>query len=365
MKKILVLLMIVLLFGNVGFAHSDYDLFYGKEDNHSLTLMFTGDIMVHGTQYLSAYKASSGEYDFSPWFHYILGHFTSSDYLIGNLETTLTEDPTSYSGFPRFRSPVAIAKALKNASFDVIATANNHSADNGFYGIETTLKHLENNGLIPVGTAYGDKENLPIIIDNGRMKIGIFSSTFGTNGMPVPSGYPHMVNVTTEELIDEQIAYLKSQQVDGILAFVHWGHEYQRKAHSSQVEVANLLSSKGVDWIIGSHPHSIQPDGYVATEKKVTYVNYSLGNLISNQRWRYSDTGLILSLTIEKFNDSLYTDVDYLPFWVDKEDEYNQISYTIIPLIDPPEINRLSPLDRRLMDEALSDFYELYPNAKK
>ena len=58
---------------------------------------------------------------------------------------------------------------------------------------------------------------------------------------------------------------------------MHWGVEYKYDANGYQEDAAKYLESLGVDIIIGTHPHVIEPITYIND----TLVIYSLGNFIS------------------------------------------------------------------------------------
>ncbi len=325
-----------------------------------LTISFVGDIMVHTPQFKSVRQAD-GSYDFNPWFQYVKTYFRDNDLMIGNLETTLTERK-DVSGYPCFHSPPQLADALKNAGFDILGTANNHSLDNRLYGVETTLNILRSLGIKSTGTYLHNEPAEPLIVEKNDFKIGLIASTYGTNGIPLPQKYPHVVNHNKTELYRDQIKILKDNQVDILIAFVHWGDEYHRKPNNKQVEFATQLAELGVDIIIGSHPHVVQPDSWIEMQEKRSYVIYSLGNAISNQRQRYRDSGLAVSLTLHKIDDQKPTisKIDYLPFWIDKHDENGQINYAIIPLNNTPDLARLSNADKAKMEQALADFKALY-----
>lgn len=325
-----------------------------------LNLTFVGDIMVHTPQFKSA-RQTDGSYDFNAWFQYVKTDFQSSDLMIGNLETTLSER-NDISGYPSFHSPPQLADALKNAGFDILTTANNHSLDNHLYGIETTLKLLRERAIVSTGTYLRDETALPLIMQQNNIKIGFIASTYGTNGIPLPKNYPHVVNINDVKLYQQQIDFLKQNKVDVIIAMLHWGNEYQRKPSQKQTAFAKQLAELGVDIIIGSHPHVLQPDGWVDSDNKKCYVVYSLGNAISNQRKRYRDTGLAVKLTLHKIagQQTRLTKVDYMPFWVDKFDENQSVNYAIIPLVNTPDLARLSKQDKTKMTEALADFKTLY-----
>lgn len=66
-------------------------------------------------------------YDYSTYFEHIKDELLSADLLIGNLETPVGDGP--YSGYPMFNAPRELAAECKNAGFDILLTANNHSVD--------------------------------------------------------------------------------------------------------------------------------------------------------------------------------------------------------------------------------------------
>ena len=82
---------------------------------------------------------------------------------MANLETTLSADG-DYSGFPRFSSPHELAAALKDAGFNIVTTANNHSLDRGARGVERTLDFLEEQGFVTRGTARTAEEAAELTI---------------------------------------------------------------------------------------------------------------------------------------------------------------------------------------------------------
>ena len=79
---------------------------------------------------------------------------------------------------------------------------------------------------------------------------------------------------------------------------MHWGTEYSMGVSDEQVEIANYLSSLGVQLIIGTHPHVVEPVEYINDGK--TLVIYSLGNFISAQIGVERLTGALVSLNITK-----------------------------------------------------------------
>lgn len=346
--------------GTAAFAAKDPTYFYALEKKRTVKLFLSGDLMVHGAQLKSA-KTSTG-YDFKSWFHFLQKPIAEADFALLNLETTLTNNPEAYSGFPLFKSPPQIAYDLKSVGFDAVVTANNHSLDGGLKGVLTTIEHLEKAGLMYTGTTKRDTKSKPLMLERNGLKVAVVNATYGTNGIPLPKDHPHAVNLLTQSGIEQMMLSAKAEKPDAIIAFVHWGVEYARQPNAQQKQWAQQLADLGADAVIGAHPHVVQPESWLkAKDGRQVYVNYSLGNFVSNQRWRYSDTGLALNMTISMPKGKpLSISIDHVPFWVDKENS-SGIAYTVLPILTKVDTKRLSDKDRRLMAEALKDFYELYP----
>ncbi|MHB8158867.1 MAG: CapA family protein, partial [Desulfocucumaceae bacterium] len=123
-----------------------------------------------------------------------------------------------------------------------------------------------------------------------------------------------------------------------IVAYMHFGTEYQRHPNEFQRTLARELFDAGADVVVGSHPHVVQPlewQGRVldGRQKKVLAA-YSLGNFISNQRWRYSDCGMILNLDILKNDDGTASleGASYVPVWVHTYTKDGVKKYRVLPV---------------------------------
>ena len=81
--------------------------------------------------------------------------------------------------------------------------------------------------------------------------------TYGTNGLKVD--IPRIVNYIDKEIMKGDIAEAKLFNPDFIIANMHWGLEYERIPSREQRELADWLLRQGVDLVIGSHPHVVQP----------------------------------------------------------------------------------------------------------
>ena len=80
-------------------------------------IVAAGDLMQHMPQ-VSAARRSDGRYDYRESFRHVARYFREADLAIVNLETTLS-DEGPYSGYPCFRSPSAVADAMRDMNIDL------------------------------------------------------------------------------------------------------------------------------------------------------------------------------------------------------------------------------------------------------
>jgi poly-gamma-glutamate synthesis protein (capsule biosynthesis protein) len=282
----------------------------------SITLVFAGDMMSHMPQVKAAYNPQSKRHEYEHWFQFLKDTIASADFAIANLETPLGGEP--YSGYPMFSAPDAFAEDLKKVGFDILVTANNHTVDKGRKGLERTLSILDSLNILHTGSFRNQQEHdstTPLMIEAKGVKIALLSYTYGTNGIPVPK--PNVVNLIDHVQMEKDIVKARSLGAQIIIPIIHWGVEYQTYEHPSQVKTAEFLAVKGVDAIIGMHPHVVQPIKYVKSNRDSIPVAYSLGNAVANMRDRYKDGGLFVQLTITIENDTpRITSFNDIPFWV-------------------------------------------------
>lgn len=282
----------------------------------TITLVFAGDMMSHMPQVKAAYNPQSKRHEYEHWFQFLKDTIVSADFAIANLETPLGGEP--YSGYPMFSAPDSFAEDLKKVGFDVLVTANNHTVDKGRMGLERTLTVLDSLKIKHTGSFRNEQEreaSTPLMLKIKGVKIAILSYTYGTNGISVPK--PNVVNLIDHARMEQDIIKARKDSADLVIPVIHWGVEYQTYEHPSQVKTAEFLASKGVDAIIGMHPHVVQPNKYIKTKNDSIPVAYSLGNVVANMRDRYKDGGILIQLTITMVNDTpRITSFNDIPFWV-------------------------------------------------
>jgi poly-gamma-glutamate synthesis protein (capsule biosynthesis protein) len=271
----------------------------------TLHLIFAGDIMGHSPQIISAEKVKNKEYDYTPCFQYVKPFLERADLAIGNLELTLPGKPP-YTGYPMFRSPDALATALKSAGFDILVTANNHSNDSRGLGVRNTAQTLRDLGFLHTGTFKDQRDRdafYPLMVYKKGFKLAMLNYTFSTNGIPTEA--PTIVNLIDTAQIKADLKEAKARKPHFIIVFMHWGVEYQLQENAEQRNLARLLIQNGADLVIGAHPHVVQPikqervkmpDG----SQKEVIVAYSLGNFISNQKQPNTEGGILFQVDLVK-----------------------------------------------------------------
>jgi len=330
----------------------------------TISVSFVGDLMCHSTQYNYAYVADDS-FDFNGVFSEVKEYLSSADFTIGNLETVLGGRELGYSGYPFFNAPDDFLFALKEAGFDFLITANNHALDQGEEGLRSTLRKLNESGIKYTGTSLKQEErdSYRIITING-INVAVLAYTYGTNDIPIPKRKEYLINIIDTTIIKDDILKVKNYRPDIVLVYFHFGEEYSREPGSFQKDIVQKTIGYGADIIIGSHPHVVQPVNYFKTingNLDTGFVAYSLGNFISNQRWRYSDVGAILTMDISKnqFTDSVYlSNVSCVPTWVYKGNTQRGKEFIILPASitsENPVMTYLTEEDNLLMLQAFTD----------
>jgi poly-gamma-glutamate synthesis protein (capsule biosynthesis protein) len=294
-----------------------------------------GDIMGHGPQIKSAWQENKKQYEYSEVFNPLEDIISSVDFAIGNLEVTLAGKP--FKGYPQFSSPDELAVACKNSGMDVLVTANNHSCDRKNKGIVRTLDVLDSLKILHTGTFKDvnkrEKNNLLVLSKEG-IKVGLLNYTYGTNGLPFSD--PVYVNLVDSVLIKKDVINAKNKDLDKLIVFVHWGYEYKDFPNSYQKKYNRFFQGLGVDVVIGSHPHVIQPMVYSKENKHEFLTVFSLGNFVSNQRAERKDGGAMFRLSFQKTDNNIQISrKEYIPVWVHKYMEKEKYHFQILPCARP------------------------------
>ena len=324
-----------------------------EEREQTLSLLFAGDLMQHGPQIKAALRPD-GSYDYSECFAMVRAEIERADVAIGNFEVTLGGRP--YTGYPQFRAPDEYLQACIDAGFDVLLTANNHCLDSRRKGLERTIMMMDSLGVPHLGT-YINKEvrdsTYPFLLERNGLRVVLLNFTYGTNGLPLEA--PNVVNLIDTTEISADIERAKAMHPDAIIALPHWGIEYQQLPSAEQRQLAQWLIDRGVDHVIGGHPHVAQP--LELSADSLHLVAWSMGNVISNQSKPNTYGGYMVRLELTK-RDTLeqvarstggwhepavtqgrtwLSDCGYTLYWVSRPtDNGRRHNYRIMP-IDVPD----------------------------
>lgn len=270
----------------------------------SVSLVAVGDNLIHNTL-ISAGEQEDGSLDYSSFYENIKNDISSTDIAVINQETILGGSEFEYTGYPVFNSPWEIGTAAIDAGFDIFTCATNHSLDKGYAGIEQECAFFDQHPeVVHVGTNDSEEDyNSIIYYEKNSIRFAILNYTYGTNGIPIPESSPWCVNMMDKEKITADVNAAK-QNADVIIVFPHWGTENSTSVSDYQREYVQLFSDLGVDIVIGTHPHVLQPVEWVENETtgKKMLVYYSLGNFISHQTSLNQLCGGMAEIKIEKKN---------------------------------------------------------------
>ena len=248
-----------------------------KDEVYKLKLLATGDGLIHSVIYRSYYK--NGVYDFTDAVKYVKDIVKDYDIAYYNQETPTGDDSIAYSGYPMFYTPSAYVDAMRAVGFNAVSLASNHSLDKGEKGILNTVKYFKTTDMLYNGMNDSEEmRNNFTIKEKNNITYTMLSYTTKTNGLSTPKGKEYLINIYDKEQVKKDIEAIRDK-VDVLIVAMHWGIEYIDMPNDEEKEIAEYLSSLGVDIIIGNHPHILQP----ITKIGDTIVMYSLGNFISNQ----------------------------------------------------------------------------------
>ncbi len=268
---------------------------------YEVKMIMVGDALIHDRLY-NTVRNEDGSYDFKPTIQYIKPIITKYDLKYYNQETILGGAELGYSSYPQFNSPNEVGDAFLDAGFNLVSLATNHTMDKGERGVLNSVNYWKSKKNVVYSGQWSswDERNEVHVYDINGISYAFFSYTTWTNGLETPNGKEYLNNVYSDEKAANDISKIRDL-VDVVIVAMHWGTEYSLGVSSSQEYIANYLAGLGVDLIIGSHPHVVEPVEYINNGK--TFVIYSLGNFLSAQYGIDRLTGLMVEVTIKKVVD--------------------------------------------------------------
>ena len=276
------------------------------EDATVIHLVAAGDVNIS-----DAVVASGGAaYDYSNTFLDVAHLLAEGDITVVNLEGNLCGSPygsTSHS------APQALADMLGRSGVDLVQLANSYSINQGISGLQATIQGVRDAGMEPLGV-YADERAWKAgkgytIREVEGIKIAFVAFTKGMDGMTLPQGSEHCVNVlytdydSTYQEVDSKAIHtvldaVEEENPDLTVAMLHWGSEYNDTISKTQNSIVSLMQERGVDAIIGTHPHYVQQMDY--DPETGAFVAYSLGDLLSDGTRSGTEYSVILKLEITK-----------------------------------------------------------------
>ena len=286
-----------------------------KEETYKVSMVMVGDNLIHSSIYNEANRnANYDGYDFKPMITMIKDKVKGYDLAYYNQETILGGSEIGLSDYPTFNSPYEAGDAMLDAGFNIVSLATNHTIDRGEKAVLNSCEYWETKSDVLTAGSYCSEEdrNEVKVMEKNNITYTMLNYTYGTNGIAIPNGKDYLVNVwpmdynadygvgyeAFKETVKEDIERVRDK-VDVLIVAMHWGVEYTHTPTKYQKDAAEFLASLGVDIVIGTHPHVVQPVEWIDD----TIVFYSLGNFISAQE--QSDNynkmvGLMSSLDITK-----------------------------------------------------------------
>lgn len=308
------------------------------------TIMFTGDNMCIAAQQRKAMKRH-GKYNFRESYKYAKRQFRNADFVVGNLETNLADDMALISEQSKTdehtncNAPSTFLDALRYAGYDLLVNSNNHNVDTGVKGIFETNARLDQYGLIHTGLFTSAKEQRFVIakIDGIKVAFLSYSRFFNYRDKNLTSeGKKVLLNKYSAAAVTRDVTAAKAAGAEYVIACMHWGVEGEHDITEGQQTQAQEVADAGVDYIIGSHPHVIQPYKVVtASDGRLVPVVFSMGNFVSSfgfTRFKGTRDSMILKIRLKKNKAGkvVLLDDSYVPVYV--FNKYQDCIYCAAPL---------------------------------
>ncbi len=248
------------------------------------TLVASGEVLPHDTVIDRArFDAGGTGYDFRPMLEPIRSVVSGADLALCHMETVYGANG-DYTGYPTFKSPPEVARALAATGYDGCSTASNHTLDDGAEGIRRTLDALDRAGVRHAGSSRTEEEARTVtVLQAGQAKIAHLAYTYDTNGIPLPEGQPWAVSLVDEARILADARAARGAGADVVVVSMHWGTEWQDAPDERQLTLARGLTAArtggrpDIDLILGTHAHV--PQAYEKVNG--TWVIYGMGDQIA------------------------------------------------------------------------------------
>lgn len=255
-----------------------------NEVPQQISLVMVGDMLMH-LKVTQSGQMEDGTYNYDHIFANVKDDIQAADIALINQEVILGGKELGYSGYPMFNTAFELGDSIADAGFDVVLHATNHTMDKGEKGLMNCLNYWaeEHPEIAVVGANRTREEQDEIYVyEKNGIRIAILNYTYGLNGLPMPAGMPFAVDMMEEDLMVRQLEEA-NRVADFVVVCPHWGIEYQTTESVNQHMWCDFFLAQGVDLVIGTHPHVIQPvEWYEDEQGNRMLVYYSLGNFINS-----------------------------------------------------------------------------------
>lgn len=238
-----------------------------------IRITFAGDLMMDWSVKTTINKKGV-DYPFQQ----VKKEVSKSDFAVVNLETAVTTKTNKYPKEYNFKSNPSALQGVKNAGFDMVSLANNHSMDFRQEGFIDTMNALKKYQLPYIGAGFNSKEAYTAktyTIKGKKVTFLGFSKVLPDKNWVAQSNRAGIADGYNLSLITSTIKKSKVNS-DYLFVYMHWGVERSKRPEAFQRTWAKKMIDAGADAVIGSHSHVLQGFEYY----KGKPIAYSLGNFL-------------------------------------------------------------------------------------
>ena len=285
-----------------------------------VSILMAGDVLLHD-KVANSGKMNDGTYNYDHMFSNVRSDIENADIAIVNQEVILGGRDLGLSGYPSFNGAFEVGDAIVSSGFDVVLHATNHALDKGKKGLLSCISFWEETypeiAYLGISDTKEKSEEIYVVEKEG-IRFAILNYTYGTNGIPLPSDMPYCVNILNKDRIKDDVSRAKEIS-DFVIVCPHWGTEYILTADNNQKYWTDVFFDAGVDLVIGTHPHVVEPGELIERDGHSMLGYYSIGNYINATAQTGAGIanrmlGALADITVSKTeNDVAITDYGIIP----------------------------------------------------